>query len=65
MNEDGQVIKNKARLACKGYSQIEGVEFEETFAPVARMESIRIFFSIYLLKMIPGLSNGCKINIPE
>ena len=28
MNEDGQVIRNKARLVCKGYAQIEGIEFE-------------------------------------
>eukprot|EP00253_Pinus_taeda_P014082 PITA_14082 len=38
MNEDGQIIRNNARLVCKGYSQIEGIDFEETFAPVARME---------------------------
>ena len=35
MNEDGQIIINKAILVCKGYSQIEGIEFEETFALVA------------------------------
>ena len=35
MNEDGQIIRNKARLVCKGYSQIEGIDFEETFVPVA------------------------------
>ena len=40
MNEDGQVIRNKARLVCKGYAQIGGIEFEETFVPVARMEAI-------------------------
>jgi hypothetical protein len=32
--------RNKARLVCKGYAQIEGINFEETFAPVARMEAI-------------------------
>eukprot|EP00253_Pinus_taeda_P014539 PITA_14539 len=37
MNEDGQIIINKARLVCKGYSQIEAIDFEETFAPVARV----------------------------
>jgi hypothetical protein len=39
-NEDGQVTRNKARLICKGYAQIEGIDFEETFSPVARMEAI-------------------------
>jgi hypothetical protein len=40
LNEDGQVTRNKGRLVCKGYAQIEGIDFEETFAPVARMEAI-------------------------
>jgi transposase InsO family protein len=40
LNEDGQVTRNKARLVCKGYAQVEGIDFEETFSPVARMEAI-------------------------
>ena len=40
-NESGVVTRNKARLVAQGYSQIEGVDFDETFAPVARLESIR------------------------
>jgi hypothetical protein len=40
LNEDGQVTRNKARLVCKGYAQIEGIDIEETFSPVARMEAI-------------------------
>ena len=49
MNENGQVIRNKSRLVCKGYAQVEGVDYEETFAPVARLEAIRMFlaFAIY------------------
>eukprot|EP00253_Pinus_taeda_P030706 PITA_30706 len=50
MNEEGQVIRNKARLVYKGYSQIEGIDFEETFAPVARMEAIKIFMAFSCLK---------------
>ena len=42
MNEDGQVTRNKARLVCKEYAQVEGIDFEETFSPIARMESIRM-----------------------
>ena len=45
LNEDGEVTRNKARLVCKGYAQVEGVDFEETFAPVARMESIRMILA--------------------
>jgi hypothetical protein len=40
LNEDGQVTRNKARLVCKGYAHIEGIDFKETFSPVARMEAI-------------------------
>ena len=38
--ENGQVTRNKAKLVCKGYAQIEGIDFEETYAPMARMEVI-------------------------
>ncbi|GJY76169.1 retrovirus-related pol polyprotein from transposon TNT 1-94 [Tanacetum coccineum] len=42
-DEDQTVIRNKARLVAKGYAQEEGVDFEESFAPVARLEAVRIF----------------------
>ena len=45
VNENGQVIKNNAILVCKGYAQVEGIYFEETFAPVSRLEAIRMFFA--------------------
>ena len=41
----GQVIRNKARLVAQGYSQVEGLDYGETFAPVARLESIRILLA--------------------
>jgi hypothetical protein len=44
-DEFGVVTRNKARLVAKGYSQVEGLNFEETFAPVARLESIRILLA--------------------
>ena len=40
LNEDEQVTRKKDRLVCKGYAHIEGIDFEETFAPIARMEAI-------------------------
>jgi hypothetical protein len=39
-DEHGVVTRNKARLVAKGYSQVEGLDFDETYAPVARLESI-------------------------
>ena len=45
MNEQGEVIRNKARLVCKGYSQQEGIDYEEMYAPVTRMEVVRMFLA--------------------
>ncbi|GKB12198.1 retrovirus-related pol polyprotein from transposon TNT 1-94 [Tanacetum coccineum] len=44
-DEHGIINKNKARLVAQGYSQEEGFDYDETFALVARMEAIRIFFA--------------------
>ena len=44
-DENGVIIRNKARLVAQGYSQVEGLDFGETFAPVARLESIRILLA--------------------
>nr|GEU41838.1 hypothetical protein [Tanacetum cinerariifolium] len=45
LDELGGIIKNKARLVARGYCQEEGIDFEESFAPVARLETIRIFLA--------------------
>nr|GEU72100.1 copia protein [Tanacetum cinerariifolium] len=45
LDEYGDVLKNKARLVAKGYRQEEGIDFEESFSPVARIEAIRIFIA--------------------
>jgi hypothetical protein len=66
LNEQGQVVRNKARLVCKGYAQIEGLDFDETFAPVARLEAIRIFlayachkrFKVYQMDVKSAYLNG-------
>jgi hypothetical protein len=44
-DDHGVVTRNKARLVAKGYAQVAGLDFEETFAPVARLESIRILLA--------------------
>ena len=40
------MIRNKARLVAQGYSQMEGVDYDETFAPVAYLDSIIILFAL-------------------
>nr|GFD08399.1 retrovirus-related Pol polyprotein from transposon TNT 1-94 [Tanacetum cinerariifolium] len=45
LDEYGDVLKNKARLVAKGYRQEDGIDFEESFAPVARIEAICIFIA--------------------
>ena len=44
-DQDGIVIRNKARLVAQGYTQVEGLNFRETYAPVARLEAIRILLA--------------------
>jgi hypothetical protein len=65
-DEHGVVIRNKARLVAKGYSQVEGLDFDETYAPVARLESIRILlayatyhgFKLYKMDVKSAFLNG-------
>ena len=45
MEEAGIIKRNKTILVAKGYSQQEGIDFDETYAPVARLEAIRIFLA--------------------
>jgi hypothetical protein len=44
-DNQGIVVRNKARLVAKGFSQVEGLDFGETFTPVARLEDIRILLA--------------------
>ncbi|GJR89284.1 retrotransposon protein, putative, unclassified [Tanacetum coccineum] len=65
-DEDQTVIHNKERLVAKGYAQEEGIDFEESFSPVARLEAVRIFiayvahksFPIYQMDMKTAFLNG-------
>ncbi|GJV89155.1 retrovirus-related pol polyprotein from transposon TNT 1-94 [Tanacetum coccineum] len=65
-DEDQTIIRNKARLVAKGYAQEEGIDFEESFAPVARLEAVRIFvayaahksFLIYQMDVKTAFLNG-------
>jgi hypothetical protein len=48
--EDGEVVRNKAHLIAQGHSQVEGLDFGETFAPVAHLEAIRILLAFAVSK---------------
>ncbi|GJS19851.1 retrovirus-related pol polyprotein from transposon TNT 1-94 [Tanacetum coccineum] len=52
-DEDQTVIRNKARLVAKGYAQEEGIDFEESFALVARLKAVRIFAAYTAHKSFP------------
>jgi hypothetical protein len=45
-DENGAIVKYKARLVAKGYVQRPGIDFDEVFAPVARLESVRLLLAI-------------------
>ena len=55
---DGIVVRNKARLVAQGYTQIEGIDFGETYAPVAHLESIHVMLAYANYNGI-FLSNRC------
>nr|GEW44134.1 retrovirus-related Pol polyprotein from transposon TNT 1-94 [Tanacetum cinerariifolium] len=52
-DEDQIMIRNKARLVAKGYAQEEGIDFEESFAPVACLEAVQIFIAYAAHKSFP------------
>ena len=66
MNEQGEVVMNKARLVCNSYSQQEGIDYEETYALVERMEAVRMFlayatsknFKVYQMDVKSAFLNG-------
>jgi hypothetical protein len=68
-DKNGVIVRNKARLVVQGYTQVEGLDFDETFAPIARLEAIRILLAyatshnikLYQMDVKSAFLNG-KIN---
>lgn len=66
MDESGAVVRNKARLVAQAYNQEEGIDFDETFSLVARLESIRMLlafachkdFILYQMDIKSAFLNG-------
>ena len=63
LNEDGQVIRNKVSLMRKGYAQVEGIDFEETFVPVARIKKIKMFLDYACSKNIKVYQKDVKSTL--
>ncbi|GKG56102.1 retrovirus-related pol polyprotein from transposon TNT 1-94, partial [Tanacetum coccineum] len=65
-DESSLVIQNKARLVTVGYCQQEGIDYDETFAPVARIKAIRLFlayaahkdFTVFQMAVKTAFLNG-------
>ena len=66
LDENGEITRNKERLLYKGYAQEEGLDYGETFAPVARMEGVRTLlayvaykgFKVYQMDVKSAFLNG-------
>jgi hypothetical protein len=64
--EDGEIVRNKAHLVAQGFSQVEDLDFGETFAPIALLEAIRILlafatskvFKLYQMDVKSAFLNG-------
>jgi hypothetical protein len=66
LGKDGEIVRNKAHLVAQGFSQVEGLDFGDTFAPVAHLEAIRILlafitskgFKLYQMNVKSAFLNG-------
>ncbi len=65
-NKDGLIVRNKARIVAQDFTQVEGLDFDETFAPIARIEAIRLLlafaaskgFKLYQMDVKSAFLNG-------
>ncbi|KAL5769799.1 hypothetical protein ACOSP7_013953 [Xanthoceras sorbifolium] len=62
---DGSVERYKARVVAKGFTQTYGIDYEENFAPVAKLNTIRVLLSLSVKSQLEASPNGCKECFPE
>ena len=65
LDENGEITRNKARLVCKGYVQEEGLDYGETFVPIARMEGVRTLLSYATYKGFKVYEIDVKYAFPK
>ena len=61
MNEQGEVVRKATRLVCKGYSQQEGIDYDETYASVERIEAVRLFLTYEAHKKFKVFQRDVKL----
>jgi hypothetical protein len=62
---DKSVEKYKARFVARGFSRVEGIDYEETFAPIARYTSIRTIICTSCIHGLETTSDGCKDSLSQ
>jgi len=64
LDGQGVIVRNKARLVAKGYYQEEGIDYGETYAPIARLEAVRLILAYACMNWIQASPNGCQKCFP-